>query len=59
MRTNRFFVVAIKWDDFKKEQVKFIAGEFTDFVNAKLFKDAYDKNYSVDSRIISEYEAFN
>lgn len=40
---NKYFVIAIKWDDDKQKQVEYIVGTFDDFICAKLFKDAYNK----------------
>lgn len=48
---NKYFVVALKWDDAKRKQVEFIAGTFDDFLCAKLFKDAYNNRYKADARI--------
>ena len=48
---NKYFVIAVKWDDTKQKQVEYIAGTFDDFICAKLFKDAYNKFYHSDARI--------
>lgn len=48
---NRYFVIAKHWDTEKEKQVEFIAGEFDDFICAKLFKDAYNDHYSANARI--------
>ncbi len=52
----KYFVIATKWDDERKAQVKYIAGEFDSYVNAELFKKAYNTHYSADARVV---EAFN
>lgn len=52
----KYFVIATKWDDERKAQVKYIAGEFDSYVNAELFKKAYNTHYSADAKVV---EAFN
>ena len=50
----KYYVIATKWNDEKKKQVKFIAGEFTDYNMAYLFKEAYNDFYHTDAKIYSE-----
>lgn len=38
----KYFVIATHWDDERKAQVKYIAGEFSSYMNAKIFKEAYN-----------------
>ena len=47
-----YLVIAIKWDDSAKAQVKYVAGEFSDWVNASIFKKAYDEHYSTNCEIL-------
>ena len=55
----KYFVIAEKWDEKKGIIVKFIAGEFTEYMMAKLFKDAYNQNYYTDAKIVEESELLN
>lgn len=48
----KYFVIAIKWDDDVKDQIKYIAGEFDSFLNAKIFKDAYNEHYKANAHIV-------
>lgn len=56
---SNYFVVATKYDEKVEKQIKVIVGQFKDFVNAKIFRDAYNEFYSTDAEIVSEYEVFN
>lgn len=47
----KYFVIAVRWDDEKKEQEKYIAGEFPNFVNAVLFRNAYNTAFSTTAEI--------
>lgn len=47
----KYVVVAKRWDDKKKAQIKFIAGEFTEYINAKLFMKAYNEHYHANAEI--------
>ena len=42
----KYFVIATHWDDERKAQVKYIAGEFSSYMNANIFKEAYNAHYS-------------
>lgn len=53
--TNRYYVIARVYADEVKCWVDVIAGEFDSFINAKLFKDAYNQHYSADARIEDRY----
>lgn len=52
----KYFVIATHWDNAKNDQVKFIAGEFNNYMNASLFRDAYNEHYKASAYIISEDE---
>lgn len=41
----KYFVIATHWDDKRKAQVKYIAGEFSSYMNANIFKEAYNAHY--------------
>lgn len=55
----KYFVIATKWDDNRKAQVKYIAGQFDDYVNASLFKKAYNDHYKADAKIIEDFTLIN
>lgn len=55
----KYFVIATKWDDNRKAQVKYIAGQFDDYVNASLFKRAYNDHYKADAKIIEDFALIN
>lgn len=55
----KYFVIATKWDDNRKAQVKYIAGQFDDYVNASLFKRAYNDRYKADAKIIEDFALIN
>jgi hypothetical protein len=48
---KRFFVWIIKWSDDEKKQVKALAGEFTEYLNANLFAKAYREHFSASAEI--------
>lgn len=50
----KYFVIATKWDPKQEKQIKYIAGEFNNFVNAEIFRTAYNERYSADAMIIRE-----
>ena len=56
---KKYYVIAVKWDESKKAQVKYVAGEFSSYMNAELFRNAYNERYSTDAHIYSEYELLN
>lgn len=46
------YVIATKWSEKEKKQVKFVAGEFDEYMNAHIFKEAYNEHYSADAHIV-------
>ena len=56
---KKYFVIATHWDEEKKAQVKYIAGEFNDFPNANIFKRAYNEHYSADAVIVDNFAIIN
>lgn len=50
-----YFVIAKHWDEEKKEQVNYIAGQFEEYRNATLFKEAYNEWYHADAVIRDEH----
>lgn len=55
----KYFVVATKWDNNREAQIKYIAGEFDNYMNASLFKKAYNEHYSADAKIIEDFNLLN
>ena len=55
----KYFVIATCWNDEKKEAVKCIVGEFDSYMNASIFRDAYDKFYSANAKIVEDFEFLN
>ena len=55
----KYFVIATKWDDKRKAQIKYIAGQFDSYINAKLFKDAYNGHYHADAKIVEDFNLLN
>lgn len=56
---KKYYVVAKKWDSEREAQVKYIAGEFTDYVCASLFRDAYNEHYSAKAIVLDEFDLIN
>ena len=56
---KKYYVIAIHWDDEKKAQVKYVAGEFNTFVNARIFKDAYNEHYHANAELVEEFDLLN
>lgn len=51
---KKYYVIAIKWSEEHKKQIKYIAGEFSDYTNANIFRKAYDSTYSTESHIFDD-----
>lgn len=47
-------VLAIKWFLEKGAQVEYIAGEFPDHVNAKIFAEAYTNHFYAKTTIVKK-----
>ncbi len=52
----RYLVIAIKWDEEAKKQVKYIAGAFDEFMNARIFTESYNNYYKANA-VIEEASA--
>lgn len=48
----KYMVIAKKWDSEKGKQIEYIAGEFDEYMNASIFKNAYNAYYSTDAYIV-------
>ena len=55
----KYFVIATHWDDNRKAQVKYIAGQFDNYMNASLFKKAYNEYYSTNAVIVEDFAMLN
>ena len=51
-KMERYYVVAIRYNSDLGRRENYIAGEFNDYINAELFRRAYDEKYSVESMIL-------
>lgn len=56
---GKYFVIATCWDSERNEKVKVIAGEFARYVDAALFRDAYNTHYHADAYVIDEFRMMN
>lgn len=48
----KYIVIANRWDDNRKQIVECSVGCFETFVNAKLFKEAYEEHYKLKAKIL-------
>lgn len=55
----KYFVITTHWYDNRKAQVKYIAGEFDNYMNAVLFKTAYNEHYKADAKIVDHFAMIN
>lgn len=49
---KKYFVKAKKWDEDKKKVIEYIAGEFDDWVNASIFRNAYNEYYKAEATVV-------
>lgn len=49
---KKYYVVATKWNNVSNEVVKYIAGEFTEYGLARLFKEAYNEHFNSNATIL-------
>lgn len=52
MNDFKYVVIVKRFDICRKAQVEEIAGKFSTYRNAKIFKDGYNKEYSANAMII-------
>lgn len=55
----KYFVIATHWVSDAKAPVKYIAGEFSDYVNASLFQRAYNDYYKADAVVVNSFDILN
>lgn len=48
---KKYMVIAIQFDSESMKQQEFVIGEFNTYMNAALFRDAYNKHYSASAWI--------
>lgn len=56
---KRYFVVATHWSEEDNAQVKYIAGEFTEYNLARIFKEAYNEHYKADAQVVDDWNIVN
>ena len=49
----KYYVIATKWDETLKAQIKYVAGEFSTYSNAGLFRKAYNDHYKAEAEILT------
>lgn len=47
----KYLVIAVKWSEEDKKQIKYIAGAFDEFINAYIFAEAYNNHYRANATI--------
>ena len=55
----KYFVIATRWDDERKAQVKYIAGQFYCFAKANFFKPAYKEHYTAFGLFVLDLKFIN
>lgn len=56
MKAKKYMVVAKKWCDDSKTQIEYVAGKFDEFVNANIFKKAYNDHYKANAYVVEYSE---
>ena len=56
---KKYYVIATVWSEEHKNQVKVIAGEFDNHMNATIFRDAYNEHYNTDAIVADEWAMLN
>lgn len=49
---KKYEVLVTVWSDEFKKQIKVVAGEFDNFVNARIFANAYNDRFSTTAEIV-------
>lgn len=50
----KLYVIAKKYDEDAQIRVPFVAGEFTSYTCAEIFREAYKKRFETDAVIVSQ-----
>lgn len=48
---KKYYVIAKRWFEEHQEIREYVAGEFDNFMNACIFKDAYNEHYKTSAYI--------
>ena len=49
---KKYLVIAVRWSDEEKAQVKYVAGEFPTYTNASIFRNAYNEFYQANAIVV-------
>jgi len=49
---KKYYVIATRWSDETKSQIRTIVGEFDEWMLAKLFCDAYSAEFMTEAHIV-------
>lgn len=49
---SKYEVWVTRWSEEHRNQIKVVAGEFTEYLNAKLFAQAYADHFHADTEIV-------
>ena len=49
---TKYLVVAVKWIDSEKKQGQEIIGAFKEYYLAAMFRDAYNKYFNANSKVV-------
>ena len=55
----KYFVISTHWDDEREAAVKYIVGEFDKYNNARIFKEAFNANFSTHAVIVEDFAIVN
>ena len=55
----KYLVVAKKWSEKEEKIVTYIAGQFENFVNAEIFRSAYNEHYGTNADIVTLESTMN
>lgn len=48
----RYLVIATHWNENIKDQEKYVAGSFDKYLNAELFRNAYNEHFKSNAYIV-------
>lgn len=52
----KYFVIAKRWSDKEQNTITYIAGQFETYMNAEIFKKAYNEHYNANAAIVEARE---
>ena len=56
---KRLLVIAVRWNKEKNQVENFVAGEFTEWTMARIFRDAYNAEFHANAEIIEITDLVN